>query len=116
MVVETSRWPSSSHSASSGQALDSADVVSLFEQVSAKLWRKVWLGDSGRADGKRRAWPLRGSRESFEFRRGENDGEFGGAANPFDTGDKIKLSIKHLLVKEKQSAKGLLLGRRRRCD
>ncbi len=42
--------------------------------------------------------------------RGENDGEFGGAANPFDTGDKIKLSIKHLLVKEKQSAKGLILG------
>ena len=41
----------------------------------------------------------------------QDDGKLRGAVHPFDPGHIVKRPIEHLLVKEEESAKSLVLGR-----
>src|SRR4051812_39726720 len=45
------------------------------------------------------------------FGPSKNDRELRRAPDPLNAGDELKLLLQHLLVEEKQGAKGLILGR-----
>jgi len=50
------------------------------------------------------------SEDGARFAFAEDNREPGGAANPLGAGDEFKFAVKDLLVKEKQSAEGLVLS------
>ena len=53
------------------------------------------------------------SEDSAGFRFAENDGNASGAANALNAGNEIEFAVEQLLIKKKQSAERLILGRGR---